>query len=106
MLFSAQRCSGIRAPINGKVSKGFGEYKDLVTYSCNSNEYRLNGPVERECQANGQWSGREPTCDRMYIRVEVRKKNSIHFPKTIYHQRRPAFEKLSAYHRVKLPMDP
>lgn len=74
MLFSAQRCSGIRAPINGKVSKGFGEYKDLVTYSCNSNEYRLNGPVERECQANGQWSGREPTCERMYIRVEFRKK--------------------------------
>ena len=65
--FSAQKCSGLRAPINGRVSKGFGQYKDLVTYSCNSNQYRLNGPIERECQANGQWSGREPTCERMYI---------------------------------------
>lgn len=58
-------CSQLRSPINGKVSKGFGSYKEMVSYSCNNAQYRLNGPVERVCQANGQWSGRAPTCERM-----------------------------------------
>lgn len=59
----AQQCSGIRAPVNGGISKGFGKYKEIVTYSCSNGLYRLNGPDERVCQANGKWSGRDPTCD-------------------------------------------
>uniref|UniRef100_A0A8C4EHG7 C3/C5 convertase n=1 Tax=Dicentrarchus labrax TaxID=13489 RepID=A0A8C4EHG7_DICLA len=34
---------------------------DTVEYSCNSNQF-LVGSRERVCQANGQWTGREPAC--------------------------------------------
>eukprot|EP00111_Clytia_hemisphaerica_P006027 TCONS_00017431-protein len=61
----AHRCPGVNSPVNGRVSQGFGSYKALITYSCSSSRYRLNGPAERTCQANGQWSGRNPTCDRV-----------------------------------------
>lgn len=56
-------CQGVQSPVNGRVSQGYGSYQTLVTYRCNVGLYRLNGPVERTCQANGKWSGREPTCD-------------------------------------------
>ena len=33
-----------------------------VTYTCNTG-YRLNGSMMHTCQADGTWSGSDPTCD-------------------------------------------
>ena len=35
----------------------------LVTYTCNFG-YELHGSAQRECLANGSWSGESPTCLR------------------------------------------
>ena len=36
-------------------------YQGLATYSCRANQC-LNGNKLRRCQANGQWSGTQPSC--------------------------------------------
>jgi len=33
-----------------------------VTYTCNTG-YTLNGSSMRTCQADGTWTGSDPTCD-------------------------------------------
>lgn len=38
------------------------EYNATAIYSCESTGYELNGENERECLANGQWSGEPPEC--------------------------------------------
>ena len=56
-------CGPLNAPANGHVNTTGGtSFEDVAVYSCNEG-YKLNGPAERTCQANGQWDGIEPTCD-------------------------------------------
>ena len=54
---------------NGKVQDWCKQYTrrygHSCQYSCNG-EYRLKGNSTRECQADGTWSGTEPTCERVY----------------------------------------
>ena len=38
-------------------------FGDVARYSCDTG-YILNGTAERTCQANGEWSGSAPTCER------------------------------------------
>ena len=50
-------------PSNGRVDTGGGtSFGDVARYSCDTG-YTLNGPAERTCQADGQWSGSVPTCE-------------------------------------------
>ncbi|XP_064606681.1 limulus clotting factor C-like [Liolophura sinensis] len=39
----------------------FGIYT-ILSYSCNSTFYKLDGPSQRTCQASGEWSGKQPSC--------------------------------------------
>ena len=41
-------------------------FGDVTRYSCDTG-YTLNGPAERTCQADGQWNGSAPTCEREIV---------------------------------------
>ena len=66
LLFSAIACPSVHTPSFGKVSQGYGSFGTTLTYTCN-NKYRLNGPSERVCGADGKWSGTEPVCQGKHL---------------------------------------
>ena len=57
-------CGDLANPRNGRVDLSGTTFGSTATYSCNQ-DYMLDGPRTRNCQADGSWSGREPTCERM-----------------------------------------
>ena len=60
-------CGALMNPDNGRVDTPQGTTLNrLATYSCNCG-YCLVGDETRTCQANGQWSGSEPTCNSLSI---------------------------------------
>ena len=59
-------CGQLVDPSNGRVDTSAGtSFGDVARYSCDTG-YTRNGPAERTCQANGEWSGSAPTCDSEY----------------------------------------
>lgn len=46
----------LTSPLNGDVEFMDTIFLSTATYSCDTG-YRLMGPIVRECQANGMWSG-------------------------------------------------
>ena len=66
-LSPAVDCGALMNPDNGRVDTPQGTTLNrLATYSCNCG-YCLVGDETRTCQANGQWSGSEPTCNSLSI---------------------------------------
>ena len=62
-------CGSLTNPANGQVSTTGTTEGQTATYGCDTG-YNLVGDNTRTCQANGDWSGSEPTCQRMlYIRL-------------------------------------
>lgn len=60
-------CLELSAPINGTVRlPTLTAFGFVANYSC-INRKTLIGQDQRECMANGQWSGTEPTCQRMLL---------------------------------------
>ena len=61
-----------KAPANGQQSVSGITFGSTVTYTCNLG-YTLQGDNEGDnghtCLANGQWSGRTPTCNRKLLAV-------------------------------------
>ena len=56
-------CGEPDVPTNGRVDTSAGtSFRDVARYSCNTG-YTMNGPAERSCLADGQWSGSVPTCE-------------------------------------------
>jgi len=60
--FTAIPCGNLSSPVNGQVRLEADTFGSQANYSC-SEGYALNGNSTRECQADGQWSGSEPTCE-------------------------------------------
>ena len=55
-------CGALTDPANGQVSHPDGTtFGQTATYSCNP-DYNLMGDSTRTCEATGDWSGSEPTC--------------------------------------------
>ena len=60
-------CSTLSNQANGQVSHTAGTaFGQTATYSCDTG-YNLVGDSTRMCQANGIWSGSEPTCQGMLL---------------------------------------
>ena len=60
--FSVVMCPKLANPPNGMVSNPSIDYQAEATYTCVNDSFYLDGPAIRTCQADGQWSGREPSC--------------------------------------------
>ncbi|XP_066271288.1 complement receptor type 1-like [Branchiostoma lanceolatum] len=59
------QCPARTAPANGAVSStAIGRYQDVVTFTCNQC-YNLAGSTSITCQANGEWSANQQTCNRV-----------------------------------------
>ena len=54
-------CGSLTDPSNGTVSVSATTYTSNATYTCDSG-YTINGDSMRMCQADGEWSGSEPSC--------------------------------------------
>ena len=56
-------CGSLDDPTDGAVNTSSGTtFMMNATYSCDFG-YNLNGVTTRTCQATGDWSGGDPTCD-------------------------------------------
>ena len=59
------------APENGQQSVSGTTFESTVTYSCDRG-YTLQGDSRLTCMANGQWSGRAPTCSGTLVLYAIR----------------------------------
>ena len=60
-------CGNLTDPGNGQVDHTAGTtFRQTATYSCNTG-YNLVGDSTHTCQATGNWSGSEPTCQGMLL---------------------------------------
>ena len=66
LLSTVVDCNALSDPANGQVSTSGTTFGETATYSCNTG-YNLVGDSTRTCQATGNWSGSEPTCERMLL---------------------------------------
>lgn len=55
-------CGVLQDPKNGIVKFAGTSVGSRATYTCNKG-FTLMGQSSRICQSNGEWSGREPTCE-------------------------------------------
>ena len=59
MLSSVLDCGPLSDPLNGNFL--ILHFESIVIYTCDTG-YVLDGADTRICQANGTWSGTEPSC--------------------------------------------
>ena len=60
-------CGTLNDTTNGRVSHSAGTtFGQTATYSCDTG-YTLVGDSTRTCQADGMWSGSEPTCQGVLL---------------------------------------
>lgn len=55
-------CGLLENPSNGQVTLSGTVFESVATYQCDSG-FNLVGNVERVCQASGEWSGTDASCD-------------------------------------------
>ena len=64
-------CGNLTDPGNGSVNHSAETtFAQTVTYSCDTG-YELVGDSTRTCQATGNWSGSEPTCQGMLLKGDL-----------------------------------
>ncbi|XP_071805389.1 mannan-binding lectin serine protease 1-like [Asterias amurensis] len=59
---TGRSCGALYRPTYGMISGSNFTFRDSVRFSCNDG-YVINGSTSRSCQANGTWSGIQPTCE-------------------------------------------
>ena len=57
-------CGLLPNPVGGGVTQDGVTFGSQATYFC-GDEFTLIGDMIRICQANGQWSGSQPICQRI-----------------------------------------
>ena len=73
---SAVNCGDLPAPDNGRVIFLDGTvFGSVVTYECNAG-FNLVGIAIRSCEADGNWSGIDPTCESKH---PIKLKFSLYF---------------------------
>ena len=61
-------CGNLTDPGNGSVTHSAGTtFGQTATYNCNTG-YKLVGDSTHTCQATGNWSGSEPTCQGVLLK--------------------------------------
>ena len=65
----AVECPALQNPANGRVNLSSVTFGSIATYECNVG-YILVGDLQRTCQDNGQWSGRQPECIGRSCKIE------------------------------------
>ena len=63
-------CGALPDPQFGDVSLSGTFFQSTATYQC-FNGYTISGSGTRTCQANGRWSGVEPTCKRKLYPIHI-----------------------------------
>ena len=67
LILTAVDCGNLTDPANGQVDHTAGiTLGQTAIYICNTG-YNLVGDSSRTCQATGNWSGRAPTCQGVYV---------------------------------------
>src|SRR6185295_12571439 len=61
-----ESCPGLEPPANGSVSAPDTSAGSTASYLCAAG-FMLDGPSARTCQADGTWSGSDPTCTQMAV---------------------------------------
>ena len=62
-LFLVVSCGDPGTPTNGVRYGNTFTYQSTVVLECDP-QYKLSGDLTRTCQADGTWSGAQPTCQR------------------------------------------
>ena len=71
ILLTAVDCGNLTDPANGQVDHTAGTtFRQTAIYSCNTGN-NLVGDSTRNCQATGEWSGSEPTCQGMLLHMGI-----------------------------------
>ena len=71
LILTGVDCGNLTDPANGQVDHTAGTpFGQTATYSCNTG-YNLVGDSTRTCQATGNWSGSEPTCQSMLLKDDL-----------------------------------
>ena len=84
-------CPPLENPDNGDVSiMGMG-FCSIATYTCGSG-YFLVGSSERVCLENGEWSGDEPSCSKLWSCMEFGCIDLHYFICASFHTQLPGFE--------------
>ena len=65
--FAVMDCGPLSDPTNGQVNFTATTEGSVATYACTSTGYYLLGNSTRTCQADGQWSGNMPSCNRKLV---------------------------------------
>ena len=60
--FTVVDCGTLNDPSNGQVTLNGTTFWSVATYTCDPG-FNIVGDMKRICQANGTWSGNEPTCE-------------------------------------------
>ena len=74
----AVNCGHPGIPRHGNISESGFTYEKVVSFSCHR-YYELRGDSTRQCQADGKWSGEQPTCVPSKYVHHCQESDLIHF---------------------------